>query len=77
MSMTLEQIVKETSQFPPDVVAELVDRILVARHGGVTSDIDQSWKRETRRRVEEIQSGKVTGVPGDEVSARLAKRVGR
>jgi putative addiction module component (TIGR02574 family) len=77
MSITLEQIVEETRQLPPDVVAELVDRILVARHGGMESSVGESWKWETRRRVAEIESGQVTGVPGEQVSARLRKTLGR
>ena len=77
MPMTLEQIVEETRLLPSDVVAQLVDRILVARHGGLDDSEEQSWKRETRRRVAEIESGQVQGIPGEEVSARLGKLVGR
>ena len=77
MPMTLEQIVEETRQLPADVVAELVDRILIARHGGMDDRLEQSWKRETRRRVAQIESGQVQGIPGEEVSARLAKLVGQ
>ena len=31
MPMTLDQIVEETRHWPPEVVAELIDRILLAR----------------------------------------------
>jgi putative addiction module component (TIGR02574 family) len=77
MSITLDQIVEETRQLPPDVVAELVDRILVARHGGIESSVEESWKRETRRRLAEIENGQVQGIPGEEVSARIRKTLGR
>ena len=77
MPMTLEQIVEETRQLPPDVVAELVDRILVARHGGIESSVEHSWKQETRRRLAEIESGQVQGIPGEDVSARIRKTLGR
>ena len=33
MSLTLDQIVEEARQWPDDVVAELVDRLMLARHG--------------------------------------------
>ncbi|MGH8021542.1 MAG: addiction module protein [Opitutaceae bacterium] len=75
--MTVEQIVEETSQWPDDVVAELVDRILLAKHGGIAPHIEAAWHSEVRRRVEEIQSGKVEGIPGEEVSTRIRKIVGR
>lgn len=77
MPMTMEQIVEETSQWPSDVVAELVDRIMLAKHGGAAPAIEASWRPVIDRRVEEIRSGKVPGVPGDVVSARIRKIVGR
>jgi hypothetical protein len=44
--MKLEQIVEETRQLPADVVAELVDRILLERHGGMEPEIEAAWKRD-------------------------------
>ena len=75
--MTLDQIVEETRQLPTDVVAELVDRIWAARHGGMEAGIQEAWKQEARRRVSEIQNGQVEGIPGEEVSARIRKILGR
>lgn len=77
MSMSLDQIVEETRQLPPEAVAELVDRILVARHGGMGSSVEASWRKETQRRLAEIESGQVQGIPGEEVSARIRKSFGR
>ena len=77
MPITLDQIVEETRQLPPDVVAELVERILIARHGGMDADVEQSWKREAQRRIAEIESGQVVGIPGEEVAARVRKLLDR
>lgn len=74
--MTLDQIVEETRQLPMDVVAELVDRILLERHGGMKPEIESAWQTEIARRVEEIQSGKVQGIPVDESLARIRKIAG-
>ena len=76
MAMTLDSIVEETRQLPADVVAELVDRILRARHGGMDQNIEQAWKEETRRRLAEIQNGDVQGISGEEVSAQIRKKLG-
>ena len=73
MTMTLDQIVEETSQLPSDVVAELVDRIMLARHGGMDPEVEEAWKHEARRRLAEIQSGKVVGVSAAEMKARLRR----
>jgi putative addiction module component (TIGR02574 family) len=77
MPITLDQIVEETREMPAEVVAELVDRIMVARHGGIEPSVAAAWKTEIDRRIEEIQTGKVKGVPAREVSARIRKILGR
>jgi putative addiction module component (TIGR02574 family) len=76
MPITLDQIVEETREMPSEVVAELVDRILVTRHGGVEASIDSAWKAEASRRTAEIDSGKVKGVPLEESLARARKIAG-
>ena len=73
MPITLDQIVEETSEMPNEVVAELIDRIMVARHGGIESSVTESWKTETDRRIAEIESGKVKGITPEENAARIQK----
>ena len=75
--MTIDQIVEETRLWPDDVVAELVDRIMLAKHGVDDPALSPAWSSTVARRVEEIRSGKVQGIPGDVVSARIRKIVGR
>jgi len=77
MPLTLDQIVEESRSLPDDVVAELVDRILAARHGGIAPDVEAAWKTEARRRAEEMETGKVQGIPAEESLARIRKIVGR
>jgi putative addiction module component (TIGR02574 family) len=74
--MTLDQIVEEARHWPPEKVGELVERLSEDLHTN-DPEIEAAWKTEIARRVEEIQSGKVQGIPGEEVSARVRKIVGR
>jgi putative addiction module component (TIGR02574 family) len=76
MPMTLDEIVEETRQLPPDVVAELVDRIMLARHGGVEPNLEAAWKTEIHRRIDDIKSGKVQGISVEESLARARKIAG-
>ncbi len=76
MTMTLDQIVEETAQLPPDVVAELVDRIMLARHGGIEPTVDAAWNKEVQERIAEIENGTVKGIPLEEGLARVRKTVG-
>ncbi len=73
MPITLDEIVEETRQLPADIVVELVDRIVLARHGGIEPGIESAWKTEIQRRIEEIKSGKVRGIPLKESLARARK----
>lgn len=73
MPITLDQIVEETREMPGEVVAELIDRIIVARHGGTGSSAAASWKAETDRRIAEIESGNVKGITPGENAARIQK----
>ena len=73
MPITLDQIVQETSEMPGEVVAELIDRIMVARHGRIEPSMAGSWKAETDRRIAEIESGKVKGVTPEENAVRIQK----
>jgi putative addiction module component (TIGR02574 family) len=75
MAITLDQIVEEAAQLPEDVVAELIERIVVSHHGGIEPGIEAAWKAETSRRVAEIISGQVEGIPLEESLARAARRL--
>ena len=74
MSMTLEQIVEEAGHLPAEQVAELVDRLSEQLH--LDKDIEDCWRTETRRRVSEILSGSVEGIPGPEVAASIRGIIG-
>ncbi len=73
MPMTLDQIVEATREMPGEVVAELVDRIMAARHGGAEPSVVEAWKSETDRRIAEIESGKVKGVPLEGIAGACAQ----
>ncbi|MBU6400830.1 MAG: addiction module protein [Verrucomicrobia bacterium] len=74
--MTLDQIVEETRHWPPEKVGELVERLTEDLHAS-DPEIEAAWRTEITRRVEEIQSGKVQGIPLGESLARIRKIVGR
>lgn len=75
MPMTLDQIVAETRHWPPSRVAELVDRLTTELQPD--TEVEAAWRAETRRRVAEIESGRVEGIPGEVVSNRVRQIVGR
>ena len=76
MPITLNEIVEQTREMPAEVVAELIDRIMAARHGGIEPSVAGAWKTEVGRRLDEIEAGKVEGVPLEESLARARKIAG-
>lgn len=77
MPLTIDQMVEETRLWPEDAVADLVARIMLARHGVDHLELSPAWEATVARRVEEMRSGKVQEIPGEVVSARIRKIVGR
>jgi putative addiction module component (TIGR02574 family) len=74
--MTVRQIVAEARQLPSQELAELVDALL-AESAEPDPQVDEAWKLEARRRLAEIESGRVKCIPGDQVMAKVRKIVGR
>jgi hypothetical protein len=73
MRLSADQIVEETSNWPEDAVADLVDRILRAKYGEADPSVDKAWQDETRRRIADMDSGRVQGVPLGETLAKARK----
>jgi putative addiction module component (TIGR02574 family) len=76
MPMTLDQIVEETRHWPPEKVGELVGRLTGELHAG-DPETEAAWRTEIDRRIQEIQSGEVQGVPAEEVFAKARQILGR
>ena len=76
MPITLDQIVEETRHWPPERVGELVGRLTEDMHAS-DPETEAAWKTEIDRRIEEIQSGRVKGIPADKVLARIRKTLKR
>jgi hypothetical protein len=77
MTITIDQIVDEVSLLPDDVSAEVIERILIRRHGGFDQGVEESWKAETSSRVQEIVTGQVEGIPLEESLERAARHLSR
>ncbi len=71
--ITMEQIIEETRHWPPEKAEELVGRLNEDLHAS-DPETETAWKAEIVRRVGEIQTGKVQGVPVEDVF-KSAKRI--
>lgn len=77
MSLTAEQIVEAALLLSNEDRALLADRLVESLDPEAGSPIHTLWAAEARRRRDEVRSGKVKTIPGDEALARVRKALGR
>jgi len=76
MPMTVDQVLAETSRWPSEQVEKLFERLLLSNYSLPASAMDTAWAEEIKRRIDDIESGREVGIPGEEVMARVRKIVG-
>jgi len=67
------ELFDEAVSLPIEVRTQLVDKLLRSLHP-VQKEIDKLWAEEAEKRVEEIKSGQVKTIPGDEVFKKILGR---
>jgi hypothetical protein len=77
MSMTVEQIAEEALALSSDARALLADRLVESLDPAEDEAIRVLWAKEAIRRRDEIRSGKVQAVPGEEALAQVRRSIGR
>ena len=63
MSITIEQLVEQAMTLPGESRARLADLLV---EGLNADDLDRLWLAEAKRRRDEVSSGAVETIPGDE-----------
>ncbi len=73
MPMTVDQITAEALNLPTEARAELVERLATSLDTAELTEIDKRWAAEAKRRGDELLSGQVQGIPGEEVFAEARR----
>ena len=71
MTATMEQLKEQLERLPSHERAELAHFLLCSLEQEAEADVDAAWEAELARRVADIQSGKVVGIPAAQVFAEL------
>lgn len=77
MNVSLDRIAQEALQLSPAQRAELADFLVESLDKTQPDELQRLWIQEAQKRRDEVRSGKVQTIPGEEVMAearRLAKR---
>ncbi|CAN5504659.1 hypothetical protein BH11PLA2_BH11PLA2_03880 [soil metagenome] len=72
--MTLTQLKDAADHLPNDEREELTNYLVENKPGVMADDIKAEWSAVAHRRLEEMLSGKVQGIPGDEVMREMRER---
>ena len=71
MSLTVEQIAEEALALPSEARALLADRLVESLDPSEDGYIQQLWAVESRRRRDDVRSGRVQTIPGEEALERV------
>ena len=77
MSLTLDQITEEALKLPADSKALLADKLVESLESEDLDVIQSVWSAEAIRRRDEVRSGQVQPIPGEEVLEEVRRLVGR
>jgi putative addiction module component (TIGR02574 family) len=72
--VTVKELIEEVISLPIEERAVVADSILRSLNPP-ESEIDHKWAQVAQRRLAELRSGAVEPIPGEQVSARVWKRV--
>ena len=66
MSATIEQLAEQAMSLPAEARARLADLLVESLDADDLGQIDRLWLLEAQRRRDEVRSGRVQSVTGDE-----------
>jgi putative addiction module component (TIGR02574 family) len=77
MSLTVEQIAEEALALPSEARARLADRLVESLDPTEDEAMRELWAAEAIRRLDEVRSGRVKTISGEEGLARVRRAVNR
>jgi len=76
MSDTLMDLKQKAAELSDAERADLALSLIESLDGPADPDVEEAWRIEIERRIGQIDRGEVELIPGDEVFARLRRRLG-
>jgi putative addiction module component (TIGR02574 family) len=76
MPRTLTELAEDAAELPGDEQLKLARMLLELSESdsGPEAEVQEAWDKEIERRLHEVRSGKVKGVPLAEVKKRIESR---
>ena len=76
MSNKLAELKQQAARLSDPERAELALSLIESLDGPADPDVEEAWRLEIERRLGQIDRGEVQLISGDEVFARLRRRLG-
>jgi putative addiction module component (TIGR02574 family) len=73
MSPELDELVKQAMSLPPEDREILANSLFESLDHPVDEGVESAWGEEIKRRVDDIRSGRVKTIPGEQVLRELAE----
>ena len=77
MSMTFDEISHQAMLLPAESRADLAEQLVESLANPDAEKFRRVWASEALRRRDELRSGKVKPIPGDQVLSEVRRKVGR
>jgi putative addiction module component (TIGR02574 family) len=71
MSPKAQKLYEAVLELPEQERVELVDAVNENLHGPAEEGVEEAWADEIKRRIEDVESGKVKTIPWEEVDRKL------
>jgi putative addiction module component (TIGR02574 family) len=69
-----DELISEAMSLPVEARTLLVNKLLESLNPP-DKEIDSLWVKEAEKRVEELRTGKIKTIPGEEVFSKISKKI--
>jgi len=69
-----DELISVAESLPIELKTELIERLLISMSPS-QKDIDKLWAQEAEKRVEELRTGKVEAIPGEDVFREIREKL--
>ncbi|MEM1240167.1 MAG: addiction module protein [Cyanobacteria bacterium P01_H01_bin.26] len=69
--MSIDQLTQEALSLPNDLRFQLVEALLASFEDGIDTDIQSEWLLDAQKRRDEIRTGSVQPIPGEDALAQV------
>ena len=77
MPLTFQQITEQAMQLPAQSRVDLAEQLVESLSEAELADVQKLWALEAIRRRDELRSGMVKPVPGEQVQAEVRRAIRR